>query len=76
MKELENRLMKSHLLVLLDLQVLVLLLVWLPRQWRDRLPLLRLMDINIKHFLLKIDEKLSLLEKKYRIYRYYRLFRV
>ncbi|CAL1149461.1 unnamed protein product [Cladocopium goreaui] len=50
---------------------IVLLLVWLPRQWRDRLPLLRLLDINIKHFLLKIDEKLSLLEKKYKIYRYH-----
>jgi hypothetical protein len=76
MKELENLPMKNHLLVPLDLLVLVLLLVWLPRQWRDRLPLLRFLVINIKHFLLKIDEKLSLLEKKYRIYRYYRLFRV
>ena len=55
---------------------IVLLLVWLPRQWRDRLPLLRLLDINIKHFLLKIDEKLSLLEKKYKIYRYHQRCRV
>ena len=76
MKELENLLMKSPLLVPLDLQVLMLLLVWLPRQWRDRLPLLRLLDINIKHFLLKIDEKLFLLEKKYKIYRYHQRCRV
>ena len=76
MKELENLLMKSHLLVPLDPQVLVLLLVWLPRRWRDRLPLLRLLDINVKHFLLKIDEKLLLLEKKYKIYRYHQRCRV
>ena len=71
MKELENLLMKSPLLVPLDLQVLMLLLVWLPRQWRARFPLLRLLDIDIKHFLLKIDEKLSHLEKKYQIYQYH-----
>ena len=76
MKELEMPLMKNLLLVPLDLLVLVFLLDWHPRRWRDRLPLLRLMDINIKHFILKIDEKLSLLEKKYRIYWYHRLFRV
>jgi len=71
MKELENLPMKNHPQVPLDLLVPLLFLVWLPRQWRDRLPLLRLLDIDIKHFLLKIDEKLSHLEKKYQIYQYH-----
>jgi hypothetical protein len=76
MKELEMPLMKNLLLVPLDLLVLVFLLDWHPRRWRDRLPLLRLLVINIKHFPLKIDEKLSLLEKKYKIYQCHRLCRV
>ena len=62
-----DALMKNLLLVPLDLLVLVFLLDWHPRRWRDRLPLFRFLVIIIKHLLLKIDE-LLLLEKKYKIY--------